>query len=131
MKDFWENRSYSDSAENEAEGIKNEKDSENIAEEESFIRNWFKELKMDLKKVLVIIIALIFFAGYRVARREIAPVALDLIFEKHLEKYNDSLEGQDDIVNAIVSQTKHEKQLDSLDYYNLKIKNSLYDLFDK
>lgn len=82
MKDFWENRSYSDSAENEAEGIENEKDSENIAEEESFIRNWFKELKMDLKKVLVIIIALIFFAGYRVVRREIVPVALDLIFEK-------------------------------------------------
>lgn len=82
MKDFWENRSYLDSAENEAEEMKNEKDSENTAEEESFIRNWFKELKMDLKKVLVIIIALIIMAGFREARREIVSVAVDLIFEK-------------------------------------------------
>lgn len=62
---------------------------------------------------------------------EAKALGLDLIFEKHLEKYNDSLEGQEDIVSAIINQTKHVKQLDSLDHYNLKIKNSLYDLFDK
>ncbi len=58
-------------------------------------------------------------------------LGLDLIFEKHLEKYNDDLVGQTDITEAIVNQRKHTKQLDSLDYYNLKIKNSLYELFDK
>lgn len=62
---------------------------------------------------------------------EAKALGLDLIFEKHLEKYNDSLVGQTDIVEAIVNQKKHLKQLDSLDYYNLKIKNSLYELFDK
>ncbi len=62
---------------------------------------------------------------------EAKALGLDLIFEKHLEKYNDSLEGQTDIVDAIINQKKHVKQFDSLDYYNLKIKNSLYELFDK
>lgn len=62
---------------------------------------------------------------------EAKALGLDLIFEKHLEKYNDSLVGQEDIVEAMVNQRKHIKQLDSLDYYNLKIKNSLYELFDK
>ena len=62
---------------------------------------------------------------------EAKALGLDLIFEKHLEKYNDAIEGQEDIVEAIINQKKHEKQLDSLDYYNLKIKNSLYELFDK
>lgn len=62
---------------------------------------------------------------------EAKALGLDLIFEKHLEKYNEVLEGCDDIENAILNQRKHEKQLDSLDYYNLRIKNSLYELFDK
>ena len=62
---------------------------------------------------------------------EAKALGLDLIFEKHLEKYNADLTGTDDIVSAIVNQKKHVKQLDSLDYYNLKIKNSLYELFDK
>ena len=62
---------------------------------------------------------------------EAKTLGLDLIFEKHLEKYNDSLTGSEDIVDAIVKQKKHIKKLDSLDYYNIKIKNSLYDLFDK
>lgn len=62
---------------------------------------------------------------------EAKALGLDLIFEKHLEKYNEVLEGCSDIENAIINQKKHVKQLDSLDYYNLKIKNSLYDLFDK
>ena len=75
MKDNRENSSYSDSVEK-----KNERDIEHT--EESFIRNWFKELKMDVKKALVIIIALIFFAGYREARKEVVSVALDPIFEK-------------------------------------------------
>lgn len=62
---------------------------------------------------------------------EAKALGLDLIFEKHLEKYNEVLKGSDDIVDAIIKQKKHVKQLDSLDYYNLKIKNSLYDMFDK
>ncbi len=62
---------------------------------------------------------------------EAKALGLDLIFEKHLEKYNDVLVGTDDIVSAIVSQKKHTKQFDSLDYYNINIKNSLYQLFDK
>lgn len=62
---------------------------------------------------------------------EAKALGLDLIFEKHLEKYNDGLKGSEDIENAIINQRKHIKQLDSLDYYNLKIKNSLYELFDK
>lgn len=62
---------------------------------------------------------------------EAKALGLDLIFEKHLEKYNDSLTGAEDIAEAIVNQTKHKKQFDSLDYYNLKIKNSLYELFDR
>lgn len=62
---------------------------------------------------------------------EAKALGLDLIFEKHLEKYNEVLEGCDDIESAILNQRKHEKQLDSLDYYNLRIKNSLYELFDK
>ena len=62
---------------------------------------------------------------------EAKALGLDLIFEKHLEKYNDGLPGTADIVNAIVNQTKHYKKPDSLDYYNIRIKNSLYELFDK
>lgn len=62
---------------------------------------------------------------------EAKALGLDLIFEKHLEKYNDVLKGSDDIVEAILNQKKHVKQFDSLDYYNLKIKNSLYELFDR
>lgn len=62
---------------------------------------------------------------------EAKALGLDLIFEKRLEKYNDDLKGSFDITDAIIKQKKHVKQLDSLDYYNLKIKNSLYDLFDK
>lgn len=61
---------------------------------------------------------------------EAKALGLDLIFEKHLEKYNEDLEGSADIENAIINQKKHIKQLDSLDYYNLKIKQSLYELFD-
>ena len=61
---------------------------------------------------------------------EAKALGLDLIFEKHLEKYNEDLEGSADIENAIINQKKHIKQLDSLDYYNLKIKHSLYELFD-
>ncbi|MCD7774286.1 MAG: glycosyltransferase [Clostridiales bacterium] len=62
---------------------------------------------------------------------EAKALGLDLIFEKHLEKYNDGLTGSDDIVHSIVTQRKHVKHYDSLDTYNLKIKNSIYDLFDK
>lgn len=69
--------------------------------------------------------------GQGIVLWEAKALGLDLIFEKHLEKYNDSLTGSEDIVDAIVNQKKHEKQFDSLDYYNLKIKNSLYELFDK
>ena len=61
---------------------------------------------------------------------EAKALGLDLIFEKHLEKYNEDLEGSADIESAIINQKKHIKQLDSLDYYNLKIKHSLYELFD-
>ena len=61
---------------------------------------------------------------------EAKALGLDLIFEKHLEKYNEDLEGSVDIDSAIINQKKHIKQLDSLDYYNLKIKHSLYELFD-
>ena len=61
---------------------------------------------------------------------EAKALGLDLIFEKHLEKYNEDLEGSVDIESAIINQKKHIKQLDSLDYYNLKIKQSLYELFD-
>ena len=56
---------------------------------------------------------------------------IEAAFEKHLEKYNDYIVGSDDIVKSIVNQKKHIKHFDSLDYYNLKIKNSLYELFDK
>lgn len=69
--------------------------------------------------------------GQGIVLWEAKALGLDLIFEKHLEKYNDGLIGADDIVEAIVSQTKHEKHCDSLDSYNIKIKNSLYELFDK
>lgn len=69
--------------------------------------------------------------GQGIVLWEAKALGLDLIFEKHLEKYNDSLTGSEDIVQAIINQKKHEKQFDSLDYYNLKIKNSLYELFDK
>lgn len=69
--------------------------------------------------------------GQGIVLWEAKALGLDLIFEKHLEKYNDDLVGSEDIVNAILNQKKHEKQFDSLDYYNLKIKNSLYELFDK
>lgn len=62
---------------------------------------------------------------------EAKALGLDLIFEKHLEKYNNSLTGSEDIVEAILNQKKHVRQFDSLDYYNLKIKNSLYELFDR
>ncbi len=62
---------------------------------------------------------------------EAKALGLDLIFEKHLEKYNEELVGSEDIVDAIISQKKHVKHFDSLNYYNLKIKNSLYELFDK
>ena len=62
---------------------------------------------------------------------EAKALGLDLIFEKHLEKYNDGLKGTDNITKAIINQKKHIKHFDSLDYYNLKIKNSLYELFDK
>lgn len=62
---------------------------------------------------------------------EAKALGLDLIFSKHLEKYNDGLTGTEDITKAIINQKKHIKTHDSLDYYNLKIKNSLYELFDK
>lgn len=69
--------------------------------------------------------------GQGIVLWEAKALGLDLIFEKHLEKYNYGLIGSEDIVKSIVRQTKHVKQRDSLDYYNLKIKNSLYELFDK
>ena len=62
---------------------------------------------------------------------EAKALGLDLIFEKRLEKYNDGISGEFDIEQAILRQTKHIKTPDSLDYYNLRIKNSLYELFDK
>ena len=62
---------------------------------------------------------------------EAKALGLDLIFEKRLEKYNDGISGQIDIEQAILRQTKRVKKPDSLDYYNLRIKNSLYELFDK
>ncbi len=62
---------------------------------------------------------------------EAKALGLDLIFEKRLEKYNDGLPGKNDIEQAILKQTKHIKTPDTLDYYNLRIKNSLYELFDK
>ncbi len=69
--------------------------------------------------------------GQGIVLWEAKALGLDLIFEKHLEKYNDGLKGSDNIVRSMVKQKKHMKQHDSLDYYNLKIKNSLYELFDK
>ncbi len=69
--------------------------------------------------------------GQGMVLREAKALGLDLIFEKHLEKYNPGLHGSDDIVQSIVSQTKHVKHYDSLDRYNLRIKNSIYDLFDR
>ena len=69
--------------------------------------------------------------GQGIVLWEAKALGLDLIFEKHLEKYNDYIVGSDDIVKSIVNQKKHIKHFDSLDYYNLKIKNSLYELFDK
>ena len=82
MKDYWENSSYSDSAEKATEEIKNERDFESAAEEENFIRNWFNELKIDAKKAIVFIVALVFIVGYREVRKEIVSVALDPVFEK-------------------------------------------------
>ncbi len=59
-------------------------------------------------------------------------LGLDLIFPKHLEKYNDDLVGCEDVTRAIVQQHKKtDRQRDSLDAYNLNIKNSLYALFDQ
>ena len=82
MKNNWEDNSYSDSTENTTEERKTERNIEN-AEEESFIRNWFHELKVDVKKVFVIIIALVFIIGYREARKEIvSDVFLDPVFDK-------------------------------------------------
>ena len=49
MKDNRENSSYSDSVEK-----KNERDIEHT--EESFIRNWFKELKMDVKRLSLLLL---------------------------------------------------------------------------
>lgn len=69
--------------------------------------------------------------GQGIVLWEAKALGLDLIFEKHLEKYNDYIVGSDDIVKSIINQKKHIKHFDSLDYYNLKIKNSLYELFDK
>lgn len=62
---------------------------------------------------------------------EAKALGLDIIFTKNLEKYNDSLTGNDDIVASMVLEQKHEKTRDMLDYYNLRIKNSLYELFDR
>ena len=59
-------------------------------------------------------------------------LGLDLIFPKHLEKYNDDLVGCEDVTKAIVAQQKKtERKRDTLDRYNLAIKNSLYALFDE
>lgn len=69
--------------------------------------------------------------GQGIVLWEAKALGLDIIFEKRLEKYNETLSGTENIVDAIINQRKHEKRLDSLDYYNIGIKNSLYDLFDK
>ena len=62
---------------------------------------------------------------------EAKALGLDIIFSKNLEKYNDSLVGNRDIVKSIVLEQKHTKSRNMLDSYNLKIKNSLYELFDR
>jgi len=83
MKNNWEDSSYSDSTQKSTEEIKNERDNGNTEEEESFVRNWFKELKIDAKKAIVFIVALVFIVGYREARKEIiSDVFLDPVFEK-------------------------------------------------
>lgn len=61
---------------------------------------------------------------------EAKALGLDIIFPKRLEIYNEGLEGSDDIVSSIVNEKKHIKSYDTLDDYNLKIKNSLHRLLN-
>ncbi len=68
--------------------------------------------------------------GQGIVLQEAKALGLDLIFPKRLEKYNPIAKGTDDIVGAILKECPHEKTRDTLDTYNLRIKNELYRLFD-
>ena len=68
--------------------------------------------------------------GQGIVLQEAKALGLDLIFPTRLEKYNPIAKGTDDIVGAILKERPHEKNRDSLDTYNLRIKNELYGLFD-
>ena len=68
--------------------------------------------------------------GQGIVLQEAKALGLDLIFPTRLEKYNPIAKGTDDIVGAIINESPHEKTRDTLDTYNLRIKNELYRLFD-
>ncbi len=58
------------------------------------------------------------YEGQGMVLWEAKALGLELIFAKRLEKYNPQLKGTEDIVSALVSAQKKEKQLDNLDEYN-------------
>lgn len=69
------------------------------------------------------------YEGQGMVLWEAKALGLDLIFSKHLEKYNPTLTGSENIAERMVGQKKHEKKYDMLDDYNKSIQNGLYDLF--
>ena len=69
--------------------------------------------------------------GQGIVLQEAKALGLDLIFPKRLQKYNPLAAGTEDIVGAILAERPHEKTRDTLDSYNIRIKNALYELFDE
>lgn len=69
--------------------------------------------------------------GQGIVLWEAKALGLEIIFEKHLERYcNYQLVGAEDMVKAIVSVQRRHKERYALDDYNGKIRDSLRELFD-
>ena len=70
------------------------------------------------------------FEGQGMVFWEAQALGLQLVFPRHLEKYNPELCGCEDIVHALVTAQKKEKQMDNLDDYNQRIMESLRSLVE-
>lgn len=64
------------------------------------------------------------YEGQGIVLWEAKVLGLQLIFPKHLEKYNIYLEGSDDVVTSLVSLEKKEKKIDLLKEYQSYIRNN-------
>ena len=69
------------------------------------------------------------YEGQGIVLWEAKALGLQIMMSTNLEKYNDGIKGTANITSAIVNAKKQKKNIDFLENYNQKIKDSIEELF--